>query len=186
MLKCPYQTIEEDSMSWTEPKTWTNEPLVAGDLNTHLRDNLEALKEPPTAHYELNESADYSVTSTSFVNVDGTKLSLTISTSGGDVMLAFHGFVRAGTNSDTLYFDVEMDGARIGGDDGIIAAMRAASGGTPTRIPVSFVRLVTSLAAGSHTFKLQWKVSGGTGELYAGAGTSGVDLHPQFWVREVS
>jgi hypothetical protein len=174
-------------MSWTEPKTWTNEPLVAGDLNTHLRDNLEALKEPPCAHYELNESGDYGVTSTSFVNVDGAKLALSITTSGGDVMVAFHGFVRAGTNSDTLYMDVDLDGiARIGGDDGIIAVMRAASGGSPTRIPISFVRLVTGLAAGTHVFTLQWKVSGGTGELYAGAGTSGLDLHPQFWVREVS
>jgi hypothetical protein len=173
-------------MGWTEPKTWTAEPLVATDLNTHLRDNLNELKDPPTAHYELNESADYSTTSTTFVNVDGTKLSLTITTSGGDVMVAFHGYVRPGNNGDQLYLDVEMDGARIGGDDGIIAAMRAASGSTPTRIPMSFVRLITGLAAGSHTFKLQWKVSAGTGELYAGAGTSGADLHPQFWVREVS
>jgi hypothetical protein len=173
-------------MSWTQPKTWTNEPLVAGDLNTHLRDNLEALKEPPSASYTLNESADYSTTSTSFGNVDGTKLSLTITTSGGDVLVAFHGYVRAGTNADQLYLDVEMDGARLGGDDGIIAANRAASGSNPTRGAIGFVRLITDLAAGSHTFKLQWKVSGGTGELYAGAGTSGVDLHPQFWVREVS
>lgn len=175
-------------MAWTEPKTWTAEPLVASDLNTHLRDNLNEIKDPPTDHYEPNELTDYSTTSASFVNVDGTNLALTITTSGGDVMVAFHGYVRPGNNSDQVYFDVELDtvGNRIGGDDGIIAAMRAASGGTPTRIPISFVRLITGLAAGSHTFKLQWKVSGGTGELYAGAGTSGADLHPQFWVREVS
>jgi hypothetical protein len=173
-------------MSWTQPKTWTNEPLVAGDLNTHLRDNLEALKEPPTASYVLNESSDYSTTSTSFGNVDGTKLSLTITTSGGDVLIGFYGTFKPGNNANIGYLDVEMDGLRIGGDDGLIAVERAATGATPNRLPISFVRLVTGLAAGSHTFKLQWKVNGGTGELYAGAGTLGTDLHPQFWVREVS
>jgi hypothetical protein len=29
-------------------------------------------------------------------------------------------------------------------------------------------------------------VSAGTATLYAGAGTLGLDVHPQFWVRELS
>lgn len=173
-------------MAWTEPKTWTNEPLVAGDLNTHLRDNLEALKEPPTAHYELDETLDYTTTSTSFVNVDNTKLALTITTSGGDVLIGFHAYVQPGTGSDNVYFDVELNGTRIGGDDGIIAAQRAAAATLPGRFAISFTRLVTNLVAGTHTFKLQWKISAGQGTLFAGAGTAGANTHPQFWVREVS
>ena len=173
-------------MVWTAPKTWTSEPLIAGDLNIHLRDNMEALKEPPSADYVLDESADYSTTSTSFVNVDGTNLSLTIETNGGAVMIGFYGTFKPGSNSNIGYFDVEMDGGRIGGDDGLIACERAATGGTPNKLAVSFVRLVTGVSAGMHTFNLQWKVNGGTGDLYAGAATSGLDIHPQFWVREVS
>ncbi|MEO1163712.1 MAG: hypothetical protein AAFV98_08020 [Chloroflexota bacterium] len=72
-------------MAWTQPKTWSNEPLVASDLNTHLRDNMEALKEPPSANYELDETSDYTTTSTTFVDVDSTNLSLTLDTNGGDV-----------------------------------------------------------------------------------------------------
>jgi hypothetical protein len=172
-------------MAWTEPKTWSAEPLVAGDLNTHLRDNLNAIKDPPTAHYELDESADYTTSSQSFVNVDNTpgKLSLTISTNGGDVLVGFHAIVgTAATGVPICYFDIEVDGNRIGGDDGICTVRH--SGGVATL--VSFVRLITGLEAGSHTFKLQWKVNTSTETLYAGAGTSAFDGHPQFWVREVS
>jgi len=173
-------------MTWTEPKTWVAEPLVAGDLNTHLRDNLNALKDPPTAHYDPDETSDYTTTSTSFVNVDSDDLSLAITTSGGDVLIGFHGYVQPGLNNDNIFFDVEVDNVRIGGNDGIIGAQRAATATTPGRFGLSFTRLITGLAAGSHTFKLQWRVTGNTGILFAGAGTSNADVQPQFWVREVS
>jgi len=163
-------------MVWTEPKTWTNEPLVAGDMNTHLRDNLEALKDPPSANYEADEASNYSTTSTSFVDVHATNLSLTIETKGGDVMVHFHGNIDA---ASYCHLDLEVDDTRIGGDDGICYA------GVTHNI-VSFTRLLTNLAEGSHTFKLQWKVNSGAGTLFAGAGTTYKDVIPQFWAREVS
>ncbi len=173
-------------MSWTAPKTWEDNELVTADLlNTHLRDNLDALKSPPTAHFEANEASDYTTTSTSFVDVDGTagKFNLTITPSGSEVMVGFQGCVdNSGGNG--ISFDVDVDGGRVGGDDGI-ARVRGSSAADMHM--VSFTRLVTSLEARvPHTFKLQWKVGASTGYLCAGAGTSTKDLHPQFWVREVS
>ena len=165
-------------MSWTQPKTWASEPLTSSDLNTHLRDNLEILKDPPSNNYTLNQGSDYQTTITSFTNVDGTNLSLTITTQGGDVMVHFHGVVGNGTG--TVFLDFTIDGVRHGGDDGIIRSVGNGVQG------ISFTRLITGLAAGSHTFTLQWKVNASTGTLYAGAGTSLFDVHPQFWVREVS
>ncbi len=159
---------------WTTPKTWAVDELVtASDFNTHIRDNLNALKAPPSAHYELDEASDYTTSSASFVDVDATKLALTITTNGGDVLVHFHGTVLY-----DAYFDVAVDGTRVGGNDGMLCF-------TGSAIPVSFTRLITGLSAGEHTFKLQWKTTG-TCHLYAGAGTSGRDLHPQFWAREVS
>lgn len=32
-------------MAWTNPKTWAATTLTSGDLNTHVRDNLDYLKE---------------------------------------------------------------------------------------------------------------------------------------------
>jgi hypothetical protein len=164
--------------TWHTPASWSVGQLVtATNLNEQLRDNLEFLKTPPTALYNVNQGSDYTTTSTSFVDVDATNLSLTITTAGGDVLIAFMGFT-GGTSR--AYYDVAIDGVRLAGDDGLIANVLA------NFTPVSFVALKQGLAPGSHTFKLQWKVNSGTATMYAGAGTSALDIHPQFWVREVS
>ena len=129
--------------------------------------------------YVCDEASDYTTTSTSFVDVDGTNLALTIITNGGPVLVHFHGMFY--TNGARMWLDVDVDGTRTAGDDGIIGAWQTAN------FTVTFSRLITGLSAGEHTFTLQWKViSGGTAKLYAGAGTSNADVHPQFWVREVS
>lgn len=167
-------------MAWTTPKTWSNEPLVAGDLNTHLRDNMEALKDPPSGNVVLDELTDYSTTSTIFVDIDSSVLSITLDTNGGDVIVHFHGITRGSSGNSFMYLDVTVDGVRVGGDDGITGTSSL------TWNTVSFTRLITGLSAGSHTFTLQWKLASGDHTLYAGAGTSGRDLHPQFWVREIS
>jgi hypothetical protein len=171
-------------MTWTTPKTWNvDELLTAANLNTHLRDNLNALKAPPTAHHECDESSDYSTTSTSFVDVDGTNLALTLTTGGGDVLVHFHGVVSHTSSNYRIHFTVTMDGNVIAGDDGMIGTSAPAA--VPGNV-MTFTRLVTGVSAGEHLFKLQWKTQGATAKLFAGAGTSWADLHPQFWAREVS
>jgi len=167
---------------WSTPRSWSVGELVSASLlNTHLRDNLEFLKTPPTAAYILNETSDYTTTSTAFVNVDGTKLALTITTAGGDVLVGFCGSILQSASS--VFFDVEVDTVRTAGDDGLMVV-------TPTtaaqRLNATFFKLIQGLSAGVHTFKLQWKVNSGTATLFAGAGTTNGDIHPQFFVREVS
>jgi len=166
-------------MAWTTPKTWQVDELVtAASMNTQIRDNLNALKVPPSAHYECDETSDYTTTSTTFVDVDAANLSLSITTYGGDVMVHFHGTISA----SPALFDVAVDGVRAGSDDGIV---RSQDGSYQNVI--AFTRLIAGLSAGAHTFTLQWRTAGSnTARLYAGAGTSNLDLHPQFWVREVS
>jgi hypothetical protein len=168
---------------WTTPKTWAAGELVtAAMLNTHLRDNLEYLKTPPADAYILNESGDYSTTSTSFVNVDGTKLALTIATAGGDVLVGFSGIASNTSGGGRVYLDVEVDTVRTGGDDGLVLITSSSASHAQN---ITFLKLVQGLSAGSHTFKLQYKVSTGTGTIYAGAGSSGYDTHSQFFVREL-
>lgn len=170
------------STTWTTPKTWnTGDPLTASDMNTHIRDNLEYLKSPVTASYKANEAADYQTTSTSFVYVDGTNLALTITTTGGLVMVGFVGSL-AVSASVNVNMDIEVDGVRQGGDDGYFAYNTNTLEGQ-----VGFVIPISGLSAGSHTFKLMWKTASGTATMRAGAGTStGRDVHPVFSVREVS
>lgn len=175
-------------MPYTSPRTWlVGEVPTAAIFNTHLRDNLIALKDPPTAIYNVNEAADYSTSSTSFVDVDGTDLALSITTTGGDILVGFVGNVV--NNANCAAFDVTLDGVRQAGDEGIIQAGHIRS---DHALPVSFAYLIRSVSAGAHTVKLQWRVDASAVTMYAGAGSAGVaygalaDTHPQFWIREVS
>lgn len=175
-------------MGWTSPKTWTNTHVRRGELNTHLRDNLLALKYPAFGLYDIIESSDYSTTNTSFADLDATegKFLHTIDVIGdgnggnGDVFVCLNATVYSSTTI-RIYFRVLLDGVAQNADDGLMftgtfSGMRCAS----------FLFPIRNVAPGSRAFKLQWKVSGGTGVLLARAGTSTRDLAGQFWVREMS
>lgn len=161
--------------NWTAPRDWADGELIDdGIMNTYVRDNLEALKEPPSSHYDVDEVGDYSTTQTTFVDVDSSNLSLTITTFGGPVRVWFDGTIlNAG---GITYLDVDVDGSRQWGDDGL-AEIPAGTA------HVSFFRRITGLSAGVHTFTLQWKVSAGTATLYSGP-TASHQTHPQFGVEE--
>ena len=174
-------------MAWIAPTTRATGILITASIwNTDIVDNLVALKAPPSANYVLNEGSDYTTTSTTFVDIDATNLALAITTTGGDVMVGFHGGVSVGT-AEFVYFDIHesVGAARIGGDDGLLSLLSGNSNGIPND-SVGFVRLITGLSAAAHTLKLQWKVKAQTATLFAGAGTANGDIHPQFWAREVT
>ena len=157
-------------MTWTAPKTdWsTGELFAAEDMNA-IGANLAALKDPATAAYTTTE--DINVDIREFTDIDSDNLSLTITTVGGDVLVHFHGSVQR-NNHRWVYFDIDVDGTRLGGDDGILRTHIAHGDGHDI---VSFSRLIQNLSAGSHTFKLQCKTSAEI-KLYAEA---------QYWAREV-
>ncbi len=171
-------------MAWTAPTTQTTGTLITAAIwNTDLVDNLTDLKDPPSDNAELNEGSDYTETSTSFADIDSTegKFKHTIITNGGDIMVGFHGNIR--NTGGSIFLEIDVDGSPHAGDDGLIGQ------GGSVAIPansISFFRIIPGLSAASHIFKLQWKVSAGTGTLFVGAGTGSGDLHPQFWVREIS
>lgn len=174
-------------MAWTAPVTWVNgQQIDPSDFNQELRDNMMELKDPPSDNHEVDEASDYTTTSTSWAGVDPTDLTMTITTTGGDVIVGFMASVDNNTAGERVHFDVLQNSVvRFADDDGIcVFEMPFGTASRPQ--VVSFVYLRTGLAADIYTFRLQWKVSGGTAKMYAGAGTSGYDVHPQFWAREVS
>lgn len=140
--------------TWTTPRTWAVNELVTPDLlNTQLRDNLEYLKSPPVAQYVTNDLT-YEVSRSgygSFVDVDGTNLSLTLQTYGGDVKVTIQGFYyeTSATAAKVGYLDIAVDSARQGDTNVGLWALNGAQ-------PLTLTYIVRNLAAGSHTFKLQW------------------------------
>ena len=108
-------------MAWTTPKTdWaTGELVAASDINA-VGENLAALKQPSTASYVTPEDISGD-TNNVFRDVDGTNLNLTITTTGGDVIVHFEGVLARTHHSNPTdnHWDIEIDGARQGGDYGI-------------------------------------------------------------------
>ncbi|MCY4020246.1 MAG: hypothetical protein OXG39_12640 [Chloroflexi bacterium] len=159
-------------MAWTTPKTdWsTGELVAAADLNA-IGANLVALKNPAKAVYTT--TAEIIGRTETFADVDS-NMRLALATTGGDVLVHFHGSMENVDPYNTmLYCDIDIDGTRQGAEFGISRAHIDAHDKA-----VSFTHLIRNLSAGSHNFKLQWKIEKQTVgvRLFAGA---------QFWVREI-
>jgi hypothetical protein len=134
-----------------------------------------------TDQYVLDETSDYTTTSTTFVAVDATKLALSVDTDGEAILVGFSATVNNATNASTINLELEVDGNIHATDDGIVMTQFVTGVG---KAAIGFSRYIP-LAAGTHTIKLLWRVSAGTGIIYAGAGTSTLDLHPQLFVMGV-
>lgn len=165
--------------------------IEAGQLVTVIYDgtNFQMQSQlgnaPPTlnyAHVELNEVSDLTTSSTSFGDIATSVLTLSLTTTGNPVKVGFVGSINC-NSTYSVYLDITLDGTRQGGDDGI---MFSDLGGADTT-PYSLVYIIPSVSAAAHTIKIQWKVSNvsATATLYAGAGTSNADVHPQFWAEEM-
>ena len=161
-------------MTWTTPKTnWnTGELVTAADMNA-MNENLAALKQPATAVYTT--TADITADVREFTDIDSENLNLTLTTAGGDVLVHFHGSITQRDNH-TVYLDIKIDEALLGGADGtLVNQLPNPSGSNHGTSIVSFTRLIQNLSAGSHTFKLQWK----------GTTTQILKVGAQFWAREI-
>jgi hypothetical protein len=175
-------------MAYTDVPTLVDgERFTQNEANLYIRDNLEAIRNPPTAVYITSgRSTNYSTNSTSFVDVDSTNMALTISATGngaGGVGVVGIGFCGTVYGSAQIYFRILENGFPLNEDDGIVTSdYIAASGGVR---PVSFLHF-QGASRDTYIYKLQWKVASGTGELMANVGTSGRDCKAIFWAREMS
>jgi len=156
-------------MAWTTPKTWSSEPLTSTDLNTYVRDNQAYLKDrldgANAAQYAALVSA--STTSTTLVDVDGTNLNLTITTTGGDVEVSL---MAAGYASGSNYLVVRL----LVDASSVYLVSKSLEVTSPGN--ASAILKITGLSAGSHTFKLQFHQTNN--------GTAHIDVY-QFDVREI-
>ena len=156
---------------WTPPRTWTvGELVTAGILNTHLRDNLEFLKgqiDLPLNFVSAVSAADYSTAVTAYGDVDAAVLKLTLTTSGGAVLLGLSSHVRHSAVMGETRLDWNIDGTRIG--EVTYGTCFAQASAANTHTPVTHV-LVRALSAGTHIIKLQFASSGGTATLGGIAG----------------
>jgi len=154
-----YQT---DGSSWT---TWAT--LGGGGGGSTVGDDA------------ILGSGDITTSSTTFVDLTGA--SITLTTGAHRCLIGLVASACDATGDAIVYFDVDVDGTRISGGSVGLTSHQQVTGGA-YRVNVSFTAMTTAqLSAGSHTFKIQWRVSGGTATLRAG---STGETKAQMWVTE--
>lgn len=156
-------------MTWTTPKTFTAGMVITEtDLNTHLRDNLNALKMPPFQQIVTASAGVFATTASTAVPISTANLSVTLNTFGGDVQAVFQGVC---PNAGGM-FNLDYDGtAWTDRPSGIIYSRQ------DDRFMFYHV-WVTGLPSGTHTFRPTWH---GTGQAL-NLDITGVPAI--FWVRE--
>ena len=152
--------------NWTEPITWAVDQLVTNsDLNEQLRDNLLYLLSPNHERIVRDNSGSYSITNvTTFQDIDGTNLSIDLTTHGGPVWLHLQASVNTGGTVHESFYDFAVDGVRVA--DGYAAGLGQYN--NDACAPLS-IGVLLPLAAGTYTFRPQWCTgSGDTATMRAG------------------
>ena len=121
----------------------------------------------PNQEVKRNNGANYTTSSTSFVDMDTTNLAITIIPQGTKVLMTAQ--VQVETNGGTVgvALDITIDGTRYGGNNGL-AQLTTGSGAAVMFGTLTIAVIATGLAANtSHTFKLQWKATNSGGPVTA-------------------
>lgn len=153
--------------TWTDiPATGAINDQYTADMFNQMAANLDFLRNPPHGFYALSTGAA-NITTTSTSMTDLTGFTVNITTQGKPIEIMF----RCRANSTNARFDIVVDGVSISGDgEGLGAVTPASTFGNNC-----FVALV-AVAAGAHTVKIQWRVTTGTGTVYA-AGLNQLYVH---------
>jgi hypothetical protein len=114
---------------------------------------------PQVQRVVVNDQGTYTTQSATFVDIDGTRLAITMTTGASWVLMLLTG-TTWNTSIPQNMFDFTIDGVRQGGANGIHTEASSIAHGVS-------LMWIAQVAAGSHTFKPQWRVSSSEGNLPA-------------------
>ena len=150
-------------MAWTDIDLYKTVQLIDKSALDALKANLVYLNKTNQASYaHPGTGSDYTVSGSLGVDLDGTNFVLPITTTGGLVMTCFHGSLKnnsgtvrmsiirdepIGQTGRNLFYDYDVD---------VSQTISCARG---------WMKPFIGLPAGSHTFRVIWGVSAGTGTL---------------------
>lgn len=143
----------------TTPRTWANDDfMLASLLNTHLVDASMFLKSRPFGNTVMTSTVN--TTSTSFTELTGSRVTLT--TTGGNILIAVCGIFSNSTTGTENYFDLAIDGTRYGDATVGLTQITCPNNNYPDCLSM-ILFTSTPPSAASHTFSMYWKVSANTG-----------------------
>jgi hypothetical protein len=158
--------------------------VTVAQFNQQIRDNLLALKNPPTQ--VASPSDNYTTSSTTFVDVDTDDFRCDVTLAGTVALVWFVCAVQHTDTNGSINFNISVDNVDQYGDDGIFG-VRPMDFTTSHRTPVTIVHRLTGITPGTRTFRMRWKTSGATATLLShGASINGGNFYTQFGVTELT
>ncbi len=170
-------------MAWTAISDFTNGQVVTATILNQLVGNLAYLSNRNS--YSFEENGVLTTTGGTFVSM-GANYEYTIAMTGGPLLVLLTGQVRvtAGGAPEYGYFDIELDGTRLGHTtDGLSIIERETNTGTVDNnfaVMMSLGRIISGLSVANHTVKMMWR-DNGSGAVQIGYGPSRV----KFLVKEL-
>lgn len=149
-----------------------------GMMYNNSSGNLEDNRVGHAAQYTANEGSNYTLASSTLTAIDATNMAHTLLCDGRPVWANLR--ASATNASSNLKFDILIDSLAQLTDDGHVMGASGSITGA-----VGMTNLFLNILPGTHIFSPAWKTAAGTNTLYAGAGTSNLDAHPQWSVNLV-
>lgn len=155
-----------------------------GAMYNNGSSNLDTNRTYQAATYTANEGTDYTTTSATMGNLDGTNFNHDlILTEVADVQCSLIGATDHSAASARTYFGLLCDGIQQYADDGLTLYINADAASANRTTSLAYTVPVRNLLPGTHNFKPQWKTSASTATMSAGAGTANKDTHAAFTAR---
>jgi hypothetical protein len=147
--------------TWTTPAIPANGDLVLSSfINEQLIQNSEWLKSRPFANVVM--PAIITTTSTSFVELTESRITLTCT--GGNVLIAACGICSNDTVASVTTYDIAVDGTRYGDTTVGLSQVTAPANAYPDCL--SLVHFTsTPPSVGARVFSIYWKTSASTARI---------------------
>ena len=173
-------------MAFTLPATWQSQLVTVAQFNQQIRDNMNALKDPPGAVSYI--SANYTgASAATFANVDPNDVDgvfrHTLTLYGTFCSVRFAGTMHYGNANANGALNISVNGNDYFPFNSGFQRwnMNAVAAGGGVYMPLSFDVLLTGLTAGANTVRLRWAVSH-TATRLVGSGDAGAMV---FAVKEL-
>ncbi len=151
-------------------QTLTNKTLTAPALGTPASGVLTNCTGLPALGHSRVSLTSGNITTTSTSLADLTGATVTFTTGANPIHVSFAATWAQSTAGQTAFFTILVDGASQFGTAGLLYDAHLSG----YALSVSCAFDTAALSSGSHTIKVQWKVSAGTGTIYANSANAAI------------
>lgn len=153
-------------MPWTDMTDLDTDDLATAVDMDAIRGNLEYLLDPNSDAIKYTGGNKTLAVTGTWYDMDATNLKIDITSYGGPIYIFAEFHWAHGNVGGKGQFDFEIDGANVGGSDGLYNQESRVAGNVNT---CAMPYIAIGLAAGSHTIKLRFKTNAATLTVYGSA-----------------